>query len=144
MVVLIYRADLARAIEKWGGVTHLAAHLQYGVSPRVTGVRQSPVKHDQEAILSGHDDVSNQSGTICIRAMPAFERVRAVATARLQQGRPEQQDSRQAVDEVPSKPARPADVSERDKQPIVHSKRRIILRHKSPRLPSMRTEIDGW
>ena len=142
--MVIYRADLARAIEKWGGVTHLAAHLRYGVAPRVTGARQSPVKHDQEVVLSSHDDVSNQSGTICIRAVPAFERVRAVATARLQKGRPEQQGSRQAVEEVPSKSARPVDVSEREKQPIVHSKRRISLRQKTPKLPSMRTEIDGW
>ena len=141
-----YRADLARAIEKWGGVSQLATELAYGIAPRVTGARQAPVKPDQEAVSGRHDnDDGVQSKTVRIHANPVSDRVRAVAMAvHRDLSRAEQKQTRHVVEEPPMKFPSPADMSRREKQPIVNVRRRIALRQKTPKLPSMRTEIDGW
>jgi hypothetical protein len=150
------RCDLARAIEKWGGPSALAEDLAYGVTQR--GARQSASKDtkaphghssqpDQASILGSIDDDLDEqsSSTTHISATPAA-RARSIATtvnrgshrAHNRQPAP----SKQQQDR--SKIVSPLEVKAREKQPIVNNRRRIAIRRKTPKLPSMRQEMDEW
>ncbi|DBB03663.1 TPA: hypothetical protein ACH3X3_010990 [Trebouxia sp. C0006] len=150
------RCDLARAIEKWGGPSALAEDLAYGVAQR--GARQSASKDtkashshgsqpDQTSILGSIDDDLDEqfSPTTQISATPAA-RARSIATTvnreshRTHSRQPA--PSRQQQDR--SKIVSPLEVKAREKQPIVNNRRRIAIRRKTPKLPSMRQEMDEW
>ena len=156
LLCLTDRCDLARAIEKWGGPSALAEDLAYGVTQR--GARQSASKDpkashghssqsDQASILGSIDDDLDEqfSASISASATPAA-RARSIATTvnrgshrahSRQPAPPKQQQDR-------SKIVNPLEVKAREKQPIVNSRRRIAIRRKTPKLPSMRQEMDEW
>ena len=136
------RADLARAIEKWGGVNELAQELEYGIAPRVTGSERSG---------------SERSGTIRVHANPAsvrLARVNSIAMAAKEKedlpveglrSHVSKPKAGQSIGELPSKPVQsPADAAKREKQPVLNLRKRLELRRKSPKLPTMRQEIDDW
>ncbi len=156
LLCLTDRCDLARAIEKWGGPSALAEDLAYGVAQR--GARQSASKDtkashshgsqpDQTSILGSIDDDLDEqfSPTTQISATPAA-RARSIATTvnreshRTHSRQPA--PSRQQQDR--SKIVSPLEVKAREKQPIVNNRRRIAIRRKTPKLPSMRQEMDEW
>ena len=156
LLCLTDRCDLARAIEKWGGPSALAEDLAYGVTQR--GARQGASKDpkalhghssqsDQASILGSIDDDLDEQflASISASATPAA-RARSIATTvnrgshrahSRQPAPPKQQQDR-------SKIVNPLEVKAREKQPIVNSRRRIAIRRKTPKLPSMRQEMDEW
>ena len=141
------RADLARAIEKWGGPSQLAEDLAYGVSPRSRQgasrtVHSSNAQPGQTSPLDSADSDSDESSASKISIKPAAARARAIAAqaarSRAQGNQPQVQDRPAAVTPTP------VDMQAREKQPIVSNRRRIAIRRKTPKLPSMRQEIDNW
>lgn len=150
------RCDLARAIEKWGGPSALAEDLAYVVAQR--GARQNASKDlkashslssqpDQGSVLGSiDDDLDEQFSPVpSTSAIPAV-RARSIATTvnreshhahNRQQALSKQQQDR-------SKIVSPLEVKAREKHPIVNNRRRIAIRQKTPKLPSMRQEMDEW
>jgi len=149
------RADLARAIEKWGGPNQLAEDLAYGVPQR--GARQTATKdsklaqnygvqHDQASVLGSLDyDSDEPSMTTKISANAAAARARSIASTATGSSRGQQLQHVQAK-QSQERPqiANPLDIQAREKQPIVNNRRRIAVRRKTPKLPTMRQEIDNW
>ncbi|KAL0037090.1 hypothetical protein WJX77_012339 [Trebouxia sp. C0004] len=150
------RCDLARAIEKWGGPSALAEDLAYGVSQRgarPTANKDSKASHGhssqpgQASILGSIDDDfdAHSSSTTQVSATPAA-RARSIATTvnrgshRAHSRQPAPPKQRQDKSKIVS----PLEAKAREKQPIVNNRRRIAIRRKTPKLPSMRQEMDEW
>ena len=154
MKKLLYdRCDLARAIEKWGGPSHLAEDLAYGVPQR--GARQTAAKelkaslsdtaqHDQASVLCSVDYDCDELSTTKICTKSA--RARSIAATSKANSKTQSNQSKQQPDRQHIRPqiASPFDVQARGKQPIVNNRRRVAIRRKSPKLPTMRQEIDNW
>ena len=147
------RCDLARAIEKWGGPSHLAEDLAYGVPQR--GARQTAAKelkaslsdtaqHDQASALCSVDYDCDELSATKISTKSA--RARSIAATSKANSNTHSNQSKQQPDRQHSRPqiASPFDVQAREKQPIVNNRRRVAIRRKSPKLPTMRQEIDNW
>ena len=148
MVICACRADLARAIEKWGGPTQVAEELAYAIPPRKGRQNTAPdskpaaataeaLSH-QPSVAASLDEDHVESLTTKIFVKPSSGKA-SVASLRSRQ---HSADSvlQQNRGEVP----RPAHLKAREKQPIVNSRRRVMFRSKEPRVPSMRQEIDDW
>ena len=152
------RCDLARAIEKWGGPSALAEDLAYGVAQR--GARQiaskdaKPLTHhkhqlDQVSVLGSIDDDQDEPLLAArVSANPAAAQARSKASSALRtKSAPSQPPAAtQQQQQPPKRPqiAGPLDMQAREKQPIVNHRRRVAIRRKAPKLPTMRQEIDEW
>jgi len=148
------RCDLARAIEKWGGPSALAEDLAYGVAQR--GARQTASKDpkashssqpDQASILGSIDeDLDEQFSPVTLASATPAARARSTATTvnRESHRAHSRQSALSKQQQDRSKIVSPLEVKARKKQPIVNSRRRIAIRRKTPKLPSMRQEMDEW
>lgn len=150
---------MARAIEKWGGPSQVAEELAYAVSPRKGRQAAAPVQqhkfianHQEPASATHHMLESSEhhgqgSSTTKISVGPSSSRGQSVGAKPGQ--RPPgtvtavKKQSRQQQDRRPQVPS-PVDLEAREKQPIVQNRRRVGIRRKQPRLPTMRQEIDDW
>lgn len=146
------RADLARAIEKWGGPSQVAEELAYAVTKRKG--KQSSSAHEPK-LTPGHQEpplgslpllasLEHQrpvSSTIKIPVEPLSGRSQSVSAKPGQRSTSKQ--ARQQQDRRSQIPSL-VDLEAREKQPIVQNRRRLALRRKQPRLPTMRQEIDEW
>lgn len=139
------RADLARAIEKWGGPSQVAEELAYAVAPRkgrqASAFEPKPSAVHQEPTLANLPVLVSPVSTTKISVRPSSARTQTVGAKSGQQATNKQ--AKQQQDRGPRIPS-PADLEAREKQPIVQNRRRLALRRKQPRLPTMRQEIDDW
>lgn len=139
------RADLARAIEKWGGPSQVAEELAYTGPARkgrqAAAVQSKPAAVHQEPTLAGLPLLTSPASTTKISVKPSSARGQSVSLKPGQRATGRQAKRQQ--DGSPRVPS-PVDLEAREKQPIVQNRRRLALRRKQPRLPTMRQEIDDW
>lgn len=144
-------------MEKWGGPSALAEDLAYGVAQR--GARQiaskdaKPLSHqkhqlDQVSVLGSIDDdqdepVLTARGSANTTAAQASLHASTASRIKSAQSQPPAATQQQ---QQPKRPqiAGPLDMQAREKQPIVNHRRRVAIRRKAPKLPTMRQEIDEW
>ena len=135
---------MARAIEKWGGPSQVAEELAYAGPPRkgrqAAALVPKPTAVHQEPALAGLPLLTSPASTTKISVKPSSrsQSVGAKPGQRLTSRQAKQQQERSP--RIPS----PLDLEAREKQPIVQNRRRLALRRKQPRLPTMRQEIDDW